>query len=234
MPQNFTLFGQFASLNFGLCLLMIYTLTRIYNQPDHPLWVILIWAILGLTGLMVQSAPDFVESITLLPPMAMMAGWGIIDLAQRLEQQRRWVQAAPAVILVALVLFTARQQVNSFILRDVETEDDLLQRAELPEIVSFIQQHSAPNDCVIIDDAALSIYANRLPAPQLVGLSPWRMASGLLTEERLETLAQAQNCTTVIFSKRKYTLPLADFKEWAENYYPNKNDQFTRLTIYYE
>ncbi len=147
----------------------------------------------------------------------------------------RWI----ALFLTALTLFllgayiwVSWQQVTAFNLRNIHTPGELTRREQGPEIAAFIQQHSASNDCVIIDDAALAIAANRVPAPELVELTKERIASGLITEDTIATLAQKHECKVVVFSKREYTRPLSEFKNWAQTYYPHEQT-FTRTTIYY-
>jgi hypothetical protein len=240
LPGNFQLIGQFVTFNIWLCLLVVYSLTQIYGQADHPLWVVLMWALLSFGWLILQPALELADALILLPPLAMLAGWGLVDIGQRAIAWNRqlkpttqqWVWYGSGLLVVILLIFIGWQQVNNFILREVDTADDLAQQAQQPEIVAFIQQHTQPGDCVLIDHAALAIYANRLPAPPLVELSPLRLGSGLMTGEMLQSTLQAYNCKAVVFSKRKYTQPLSEFKDWIESRYPNQQ-KFIRTTIYY-
>ncbi len=240
---NFISVGQFVAFNLWLFLFGAYALTRIHEEPNHPLWIILIWSLLSFCWLMLQVTLRMVDIAIILPPVAMMAGWGVVDIVRRLihrsrnrqgsdSRQRLWWVGA-SLFLLGLYLWVSRQQVNTFNLRGIDTQDDLIQLEQRQEITTFIQQHTAPDDCVIIDDAALAIAANRLPAPQLVELSKERIASGLITEATIKTLAQKYECQAVVFSKRKYTRPLSDFRKWAGAYYPHRQE-FTRTRIYYQ
>ena len=240
LPDNFQLIGHFVTFNIWLCLLAVYSLAQVYDRPDHPLWVILMWALLSFGWLMLQPSLELADALILLPSLAMLAGWGLVDIGQRATARsqglkrpnQQWVWLASGLLTGALLVVISWQQVNNFMLREVDTADDLAQRAQLPEIAAFIQQHTRPGDCVIIDHAALAIYANRLPAPPLVELSPQRLASGLMTEEMLQSIVQNHNCKAVVFSKREYTQPLTKLKDWAESHLPDQQ-KFVRTTIYY-
>jgi hypothetical protein len=243
LVDNSILFGQFITFNLWLFLVTVYTLVRVYDDAHHPLWLIFIWGVLSFAWLMLQVGLRLIDLAILLPPLAIMAGWGLVDLGKRLihwsysrpinhsKQYLLW--ATTSLFFLTLYLGTNWLQINDFNLRAIDNPDDLIQLERRPEIVDFIHRHTTPNDCVIIDDAALAIAAGRLPAPPLVELSKERIASGLITEETMETVAQEYKCKAVIFSKRKYTQPLASFRSWAGTYYPNQQ-KFTRIIIYYQ
>lgn len=232
--DNFVLIGQFVALNIWVFLPAIYGLLRVYESPSHPLWLIFSWGLLSFGWLMLQPTLRPVDTTILLPPLVIMAGWGIVCLGQNHFRQTispGW-RVGLGLAAPVLLLFAGWQQLDNFRLRDINIPDDLIQLEQRPQIVAFIQQHSTPNDCVIIDDAALAIDAWRFPSPGLAGLTRERISGGLLTQQNLQFQVEELNCKAVIFSKRVYTLPLLDFKDWAKQYFPNQQ-QFTRTDIYY-
>ena len=125
------------------------------------------------------------------------------------------------------------QRFNSFTFQDIGTEGHLAQLGQRPEVVRFIQQQTDATDCVIIDDAALAIDAERLPAPALVELSADRLAAGLITDAELVAAMDTYNCTAVVFSKRQYSLHLRKFNDWVSANYPNQ-EKFIRTRIYFQ
>lgn len=233
-PDNFEMVGQALALNVWAGLLAIYALASVYRQPRHPLWIVLVWGLLNFVWLMLQTALHPPDLLILAPPLAIMAGWGLVDMEKRLaawSKTTRFKVALGAALPVFLLL-AGWQQIHQFNLQGVDTADDVAQRAQWPEIADFIQQHTAPDDCVIIDNAALAVVAQRYPAPPLVGLTRERLESKLLTDAQLEALAREYECRMVVFSKREYTLPLAGFEDWVKDHYPNKQE-FIRTDIYY-
>ncbi len=237
------LFGQFIAFNLWFFLATVYTLVRVYNNAHHPIWLIFMWAGLSFAWLMLLVGLCLLDLAILLPPLAIMAGWGVVDLGNRLI---RWNYSRPishskqqllgvtaSLLFLALYSGLSWLQINDFNLRDIDNPDDLLQLERKVEIVAFIHQHTSPDDCVIIDDPALAIAVARLPAPPLLELSKERISSGLISEETLERLAQEYKCKAVIFSKRRYTQPLANLRTWADTYYPNQQ-KFNRIKIYYQ
>jgi hypothetical protein len=240
---NFQLVGQFVAFNCWLSLFAVYGLVQIYDQPKHPLWIALIWGLLSFVWLMLHEMLRLADMAILLPALAMIAGWGLVSIGHRVlhwssrwkfseaKQQLAWIGAS--LLLLSCYLFIGWQQVTNFNFRDIDTEGEFVQLEQRQEIVNFIRKHTDVHDCVIIDDPALAIAADRLPAPQLVELSRERIVGGLITISRLETLTQDHGCKAVVFSRRKYTQPLSEFKDWARAYFPNHEQGFTRTTIYY-
>jgi hypothetical protein len=243
LEENLRQLGRFMAFNLWLFLFAGYGLVRSYDQPNHPLWLIFGWTMLSIGWLMLQTTLRLVDMATSLPPLAIMAGWGLVEVGRQfhnrvryrpVRRQNRWMRWG-AVGLLALLLFTwvNWQQVILFRHRDVDTPGYLTQLAQKQEIVNFIQAHTSLDDCVIIDDAALAVAANRLPAPELTSLTRERLEAGLITEAGLEALVRERNCTAVVFSKREYSQPLAGFRTWVETYYPNEQG-FTRTKIFYQ
>lgn len=240
--NNFRLVGQFVSFNFWLFLFAVYGLSRIYGKPNHALWLIFIWGLLSFCWLMLQATLRLVDIAILLPALAIMAGWGFVGVGHRLihyshhwqtnYSSRRVLWTGLGFLLLSFYALVGWQQANNFLLRDIDTESKLTQLEQRQEIVQLIHQYTNSDDCVVIDDPALAIAADRLPAPELVGLSREQIIGGLITERELEALVEAYECKAVVFSQRKYTLPLSDFQEWARRYYPHEQ-KFIRTRIYY-
>jgi hypothetical protein len=236
---NFSLIGQFIFLNSLFFLAVIYGLARIDSVPNHALWLVVIWILLGFGWLMLRPAPRPAELAILLPPLAIIAGWSVVDIWQRLvdrhrpsSRNQRLVWLAMGTLLLVIYLSVGWRQLNSFIFQDIDTRGSLVQLNQRPQIIDFIRQHTDANDCVIIDDAALAVAANRLPAPELVELSQVRVGAGLITESELAELLVAHQCTAVVFSKREYSFHLRKFNEWVQANFPNEQE-FSRTKIYY-
>jgi hypothetical protein len=140
---------------------------------------------------------------------------------------------AGAGLLLLVYLLVGLQQFRAFQLREVDTASDLVQVERRQEIANFIDQHTDPDACVIIDDAALAVAANRLPAPELIELSETRILSGLLTEAQLIDLIQAKDCQAVVFSRRENYLHLAGFQGLLSAYYPHES-KIVQTRMYYK
>lgn len=239
VPQqaNFRLIGQFLAFNLWLFLFAAYSLVELGQKPSHPLWLIVLWGLSSFAWLMLQTVLASTEVALLLPPLAIMAGWGVVQVgeygARRVNFQtgQRWVWGGASLLLL-LYLLVGLQQFRAFQLREIDTASDLAQVERRQEIASFIAQHTDPDACVIIDDAALAVVANRLPAPELTELSEPRMLSGLLTEDQLIDLVREKECQAVVFSKRENYLHLAGFQGLLSSYYPHE-DKIIQTRIYY-
>jgi len=236
-PTGFRLIGQFLTFNLWLFLFAAYALVKLYQKPDHPLWVIVLWGLLSFAWLMTQTNLLPQEIALLLPPLAIIAGWGLVQAGEYMLRfanfesagGRAWFMVA--LLLLVYILFSG-QQFQAFQFREFDTASDLTQVERRQEIADFIAQHTQPEACVIIDDAALAVAANRLPAPELLELSETRIGSGLLSEQQLIDLFQEKDCQAVVFSKREQSLHLAGFQGLLSAYYPHES-KIIQTRIYY-
>ncbi|MCB0209117.1 MAG: hypothetical protein KDJ52_07300 [Anaerolineae bacterium] len=234
IAANFGIMGQFLGFNIWLFLFTVYGIAQLYDQPHHPLWLIVIWLALSAGGLTIQPTLRLVDAAILLPPMAIIGGWGLVQLAARIttvyrQKYTQRPQATTHRILIALCLFIlyafiSYHRFEAYLLREVDTQTDYQQIQQRDEIAAFIDQHTSSDACVIIDDAALAIVANRLPTPSLVGLSEARLKGGLLTDKELATLIIEGQCRTIVFSKREYYQPFNDVGSWVTTNFPHEKE----------
>jgi hypothetical protein len=234
-PTAFRLIGQFLAFNLWLFLFAGYALVELYQKPDHPLWIIVLWGLSSFAWLMTQTNLLPQEIALLLPPLAMIAGWGLVQAggyALRLANFESAGGRFLVALLLLLYLLFSVQQFQAFQFREFDTVSDLAQVERRQEIADFIAQHTQPEACVLIDDAALAVAANRLPAPELLELSETRLGSGLLSEKQLIELFQEKDCQAVVFSKREQSIHLAGFQGMLSAYYPHEG-KIIQTRIYY-
>jgi hypothetical protein len=236
LSQNFILVGHFLAFNLWLSLFAVYAVARLsQTKSNHALWLALIWLLAGFIWLMLQINLRPLDLAGLLPPLSLLAGWGLIEcqsLTLALPYKRLWL-AGITFLGISIYLLVSWQRFLAFTLREVDTDDDILQLQQSQEIANFIQQHTGPNDCVIIDDPALALLADRWPTPQLVGLSETRLGSGLLTDKQLASLIAEGQCKAIVFSRREYyDNYFKGFGGWLRQHYPNEA-KLIRTRIYY-
>lgn len=223
---NFAVLGQFLTLNGLLSLLALVALTRSQSENDSGSWWIFIWLFSSAVMVILLPQPDLAQTMGLLPPLALLAGKGLLHTGDTLAGlvktplQRR---ATFSVAIATALLLTGHQWL-ALAYRDVDTENDLHQFRQRPAMTAFIQARTPPEACALADDPALLVAAHRLPPPWLNDLSPRRVESGLLSQAALQDHAVAAACPTVVFYKRNLHQHLDDFKGWVENTYPNEQN----------
>lgn len=235
---NFKATGHFLVSNLWLALFAVAGITQADETPDHPLWIAVMWGLFSFSWLMLQRLLQPVDLDILLPPLAIVAGWGLVGAGQRLHRYYRGSRPARhralgiglGLLFLGLYVAVTWRGLNGFIWRDIDNQDYFTQYQRRQEVVELIQAHTAAGDCVIIDDAALAVAADRLPAPQLVGLSRERLAAGLITREEFVAVVEENGCTAAVFSSRRYTL--SELRDWARTYYPHEQ-RVMRTRIYY-
>ena len=234
--------GQFLGLNIVVAILAAYGLAQIYHQADHGLWLVLIWGLISFIWLIFQAAPKAENPLILLPPMAILAGWGANTWLPQLRQSLgNWFNLNPtgwkyragfwATLLIGY-LFLSRLLLNAFIFQAIDTAGDLAQFQQRPAMIAFIQQQTEPETCLFSDDPSLAVAANRLPPPWLVDTSPVRVKSGLLSEAEVQAGLEAAGCVIALFSRRDYHRHLFEVRDWAKDYFPDE-ESFKNTRIYY-
>jgi hypothetical protein len=235
--------GHFLAFNLWLSVLTVYTITQLYNKkPDHVLWLALVWFLISFLWLLLGINLRPVDFAILLPALSLLAGWGLVDIGQRFlnyshsrplfHSGRRLWSTGLGFVIISLYLLITWQRFHEFSLHQVDTGDDLTQLQQRQDIANFIGQYTDSDDCVIIDDPALAVIANRWSTPQLVGLSAERLSSGLLTDRQLVALITEGQCQAIVFSNRDYYESFSAFGGWLRQNYPNE-EKFIRTRIHY-
>ncbi len=233
---NFRVIGQFLGFNLWLTLLAMIGLAYLVDQPRHRLWLVAIWGLLSFAWLMVQLSPRLIDAASLLPPLAIIGGWGLGQVGQQLQRLLGPVRWGPSGLLwsglVIVFLGVNWTRFNAYYLREVDNQDSLTQLEAQPALAEFIDQNTPAEECVIIDDPALAVLADRLPLPQLAGLSSQWLAGGLLTDRELAQMIAEGGCRAIVFSNRDYHLSFAEaFNSWIITNYPHQR-VFLRTRIY--
>lgn len=234
---NFRVIGQFLGFNLWLTLLAMIGLAHLVDQPQHRLWLVVIWGLLSFWWLMVQLNLRLIDAAGLLPPLALIGGWGLVRGGQQLQRLVGPARGRSGLIwsgLAMVFLLVTWARFNAYYLREVDNRSSLAQLEEQPAIAEFIDQNTRAEACVIIDDPALAVLADRLPLPQLVGLSREWLAGGLMTDRQLAQMIVEGGCRAIVFSNRDVHLPFAEeFNSWIVANYPHQK-AFLRTRIYHQ
>lgn len=237
---NFGWLGEFAWYNGLLVVPAMLGAATLRSRADHPGWAAIIWLAVAVGWAAVAVTLRLADADTLLPSLALLAGlgWQTTIRVVKVELSRRgnYVTLRRFIVLIggATIIFAAINMslARQMVFRTVDTQSDLDQLALRPQVVAFMAAHTSPAECVIVDDAALVVAAQRLPPPALLDLSPEQVQSDLLSMDNLIAQAQTANCPLVVFSQRELSLHLADFEAWAAEAYPHL-EQFGPTRIYY-
>lgn len=236
--------GHFLAFNLWLSLLAVYSIAQLYNKkPNHVLWLALVWFLITFAWLMFGANLRPVDFGILLPALSILAGWGLADIGQRFLNYSRsrlpfrsgqlfW-SIGLGFVIISLYSLINWQRFYEFTLHEVDTGDDMIQLQQRQDIADFINQYTDSDDCVLIDDPALAVVANRWPTPQLVGLSEERLRGGLLTDRQLAALITEGQCKAIVFSNREYYEYFSEFGSWLRQNYPNEA-KYIRTRIHYK
>ncbi len=246
LDQNFGEIGLFLFFHLPISICFTFGLSAIYKQADHPLWLMTLWAGGSMVYLMSQVVSLQAQLIMLLPPLAIVGGYGLAEglrwMSERVPDSAGVTETNIARPLwhlglgisgLGLYLIFAWQLAQSFLYQDIGSDRNWRQFQQRPEMVTFIRENTQPDDCVVADDPTLTILADRLPSPMLSNISPALVLSGLLTEIDIQMEVQEANCTLVLLYRRSYHRHLMEFRHWVREYYPDSTS-FQDARFYFD
>lgn len=208
-------------------------LTAIRHQKD--LWLIVAWLLLALAMLLIHEPLRHKHFVILLPPLAILGGTAISVLWAILRQKSGWAyRLAAAAGLVVVLIFYPRQVQTTLAYWQARSSDPDIANYQA-EALAFIEQITAPHDCLITDEMKLVYWANRMAPPELAEVSENRLKSGALTFEQLAAITDNYDCQVVAPVSDTPRIPkyLPDYIEWVEKKYLGQFEYGDDLTLYF-
>jgi 4-amino-4-deoxy-L-arabinose transferase-like glycosyltransferase len=156
--------------------------------------------------------------LALSAPAALLAG-GLARLPALRTLDTRLV-AVPAALLLAASLGAAA------LVHQHQMSD-----ASMRPAVARLQALTPPSEPIVTDDQYLAALAGRDTPPQLVDTSMVRIASGDLTTQSIEAIAERSGSHAFLFSTGRF-LQLAGLESWASARYPHHVALDSQRTLY--
>ena len=164
---------------------------RLTHTAIWPLWFLLAAAFL-LSHDPVRPR----HTVIILPPLAALSGIGVAYLSATLRQARprlaRWLNP---VIVAALLLWAVLAPIPL-----VEAESFIEKHPVRQAAIDFVQQTTAPGDCIISKENRLHFMAGRLSTPHLSLISTARLFSGLLPATDIAREIVQHECPVLIYT----------------------------------
>ncbi|HEY85445.1 MAG TPA: hypothetical protein G4N96_10085, partial [Chloroflexi bacterium] len=226
LKDNIVVIGFSLTYNSGLSIFAVAAVSDFYRVKNHPQWLMIFWFLINMGWLLLQKTLQLEMVDILLPPMAILAGSGLIFLFDKMKNNLSkltlLLQMGAGIILTVVYFLAIWMRINTVVLRDIDNQSYFEQLMNREAAAQFIQQYTDSKACVIVDDPALAVAAKRLPPPALVGLTEQRISGKLISESEIISAVERNDCQAVVFSFRKYTRPISGLQDWAETHYPNQ------------
>jgi hypothetical protein len=229
---------SFLQGDMALPILAFLGLGVAWVRRQRNLWLMLVWLILALIMLLIHTPLSSKHFLILLPHLTIFGGLAISYWASNvilwLNCRKNRVQAEAAVdksmpllarpssiAVSGLILLTALS------LWQIPATLDLWQsKADVPqpppddaEALAFVDQVTAPNDCMITDDVQLLYWSGRMTPPELAEVSANRLKSDSLTLEELTDISDRYDCQLVAAVTHRISRALPDYMTWVKHKY---------------
>ena len=228
----------FLQGDMTLPILALLGLGVAWVHRQRNLWLMLVWLTLALLMLLIHVPLTAKHFLLLLPHLTIFGGLAIsywmsnVILWLNRRKNRGQAEAAidkskPLLARSSFVAVSGLILLTVFSVWQIPTTLALWQsKANMPQpppddvqALDFINQVTAPNDCMITDDMQLLYWSGRMPPPELAEVSANRLKSGSLTLEELIDISDRYDCQLVAAVTKRITRALPDYMTWVKRKY---------------
>ena len=231
LVQKVQMVGGFLWSDWGLLALAACGLVPVCLTDARRAWPVVAWLFLAGVSLLFDARLSQTHAVILLPPLALSAAVGLGYLWRSIRagwtcRTRLVWQAASA---MALVFYLAQLPAQ---VAALSAENNTVIEGR-QDAVDFIRQVTFEDDCVITDEPAMALGADRLTPPELAETSEDLIGAGHLTEQGIIAVTEARDCPVVVFSKKKrFEELLPGYLPWVRDHYLFRHD-FGHDDIFY-
>jgi hypothetical protein len=211
--------GKYLVDNAGLSILAVWGTLLLLGRRSSQAVIVLAWALIVLLALIFHSPFFFHHMSYLLFPIAILGGYVVGDLAERLRRpwkpiawQRRGLLLIDLGTVVGYV-FTLPATVQDHRALLVAPGTTLQTDA-----AHFISDVTWPDDWVLTDDQAVAFWAGRNVPPPLAETSFLRINSGWLTDQQLIALTEEYKPWAIASLSGRFDL-LPHYLDWVREHY---------------
>jgi hypothetical protein len=184
-------------------------------------WLLPAWLALALAMLALHNPIRYKHFLILIPPLAILGSlavaWWLENLRLALKPNR-YAKVYALAGLMFWVWFGLWRVPAALELWQAKANEPQPPPDEV-EALAFIAEVTAPDDCLISDDAQLLYWSGRMTPPELAELSHNRLEAGALTLEELTTLSDQYDCQLVAAVSNRLPKHLPAYMEWVKEKY---------------
>jgi 4-amino-4-deoxy-L-arabinose transferase-like glycosyltransferase len=235
---------MFVREDTALVVLALVGMGIAWLRRQKDLWMMLTWLGLALLMLAVHNPIRYKHFLILIPPLAIFGGaavtYWISELGLWLSELKKpkpkrpegwanqqFVQKPFGSASRKIVMIGGLILLIGFYLWQIPAALTLWRaRAGVPqpptdevEALAFIDEITAPNDCLITDDTQLVYWSGRMVPPELAEVSANRLKSGALTLEELIEISDRYDCQLVAAVSNRLPKYLPDYMAWVKQKY---------------
>jgi 4-amino-4-deoxy-L-arabinose transferase-like glycosyltransferase len=210
--------------DLGLVALATWGIVSIVLLDNRRTWPAVAWLFLATLSLLFDERINPKHAVILTPPMAVAAAVGLSCLWRnpcpqpRSRCPRLLVISCSVIVAVAWIVLLPGQMAKLSPPPVAPIEG----RAEL---VEFIRENSFASDCVITDEPAIALAADRLTPPEMAETSEDLILSGRLPDQVAIAITESRDCPVVVSSKkRRFEKLLPGYVDWVRSHYVVQRD----------
>ncbi len=227
-PPRYERGVMFVQEDTALVVLGLIGLGLAWVHRQQGRWLLLAWLLLALAMLAAHNPIRYKHYLILIPPLAIFGGiavaqWGLAFKGLQVKNKSPHLpeRRAKIIILVGLIVLIelyAWQIPAALKLWQAKAAAPQPPPDEV-EALAFIDNVTAPHDCLISDDMPLLYWSGRMAPPELAEVSTNRLESGALTTPELIAISDQYDCQLVVAVSNRITKYLPDYMAWVKQNY---------------
>ena len=203
--------AQFIPLFLGA----IFSIPLLWRHRRDALWIWGTWLVLSLFFLTTHIPLRPRHLVIILPPLAALSGMAVAGWWAHATQIP--ARAGIRMAIVGVLLFTLVSN-GLLIERTAPIEDFTENQPARADVIRYIGQNTAPNDCIISKENRFYFLTERFPPPYLSEVSTSRLFSGKLTSNSVVQEIDRHDCALFVYAN-SYDELAPGLREQADQYY---------------
>jgi hypothetical protein len=203
--------AQFIPIFLGA----LFSIPLLWRHRRDALWIWGAWLVLSLLFLTTHIPLRPRHLVITLPPLAALSGMAVAGWWVRASQTS--TRAGIRMAIVGVLLFTLGSN-GLLIGRTAPIEDFTENQPARADVIRYIGQNTAPDDCIISKENRFYFLTERFPPPYLSEVSTSRLFSGKLTSNGVVQEIDRHDCALFIYAN-SYDELAPGLREQADQYY---------------
>lgn len=213
-PQELIL--TFVSEDTALVVLALAGVILFWLKPRRYGGLLAVWFLLAVLVLAIHIPLRSKHFLVFLPILAIFGGvaisyWG----AQRRRRKFTLYTMGSLALIILIYLWQIPLTLNRWETKAAKAPPP----ADKAQMLAFIDEVTAPDDCIITDDAPFLYWSGRMTPPQFAEMSANRLIAGTLSVEEAVAISDQYDCQVVAAIANRIPKYLPDYMKWVKSRY---------------
>ena len=180
-------------------------------------WLLAGWFLLAVAFLTVHYPLRYKHFLVFVPILAILGSLTVAGWLKLLLQRKKVSVYAVGGLLLLLLIYA--EQIPATLTRWETQAEQAHPPANEAQMLAFIEEVLAPDDCLVTDDMPFLYWSGRMTPPEFAEMSANRLISGSLPLVDLIDISNQSDCQVVAPIANRIPKYMPDYMTWVETHY---------------